>query len=386
MWWGTLVWLWWCSLAIAGGAQDRAEVDRLLNEMRALASRGAWDGVDRAYRSLVVASGNAAAPVEAHVLGAHAAQSAGSMNDTWDRLQHAAAIAPTTETAEWLARIFANYGEVDLRAAGTWRGLILLESLDPVFAPDATQTLEAARADLLDVRAYQGLLPLGRYRLGGQAFDIVGGPRVAVVLRNGSGPTELPAEAPAVLLPTAEVPMAAPSADFDVRPNTPMDTLGWREIAVALRRDLLGLTEVDHVEITGDVESLTIILTRPGMGRLQSNPDALAPILAERLAATQVTVLAGRITLLGSFPADAVVAAMEVPAGDGGRSGPLSEVALIERPGPEAPQQVHVVAAAGSDGNSLGEGVRSAIAVVGTELLALTELPRGRPMIWGALP
>jgi hypothetical protein len=376
------LWLSILDAAHAANVNDRAEVDRLVNEMRALGARGAWDGVDRAWRAALAVDA-ALVPPEAHVLGAHAAQNTGSMNDCWTRLQMAHAVAPTDETAEWIARIYANYGEVSLRASGSWKGLVVLEALDPTFLPDATLTVEAARRSLLDVRAYDGLLPSGRYRVGDKAFEIIGGPRVEVVLRRGSGPDAMPVapEPPPLHHEVAAPPVAS---DWQIRPIAPLSTADWASAAAKVRNELLGMTEVDTVRITGDSEGLVVTPTRPGLGRLRTSADALAPLLAERLGATQVTVRDGRIELVGAFGPDEALRATEVPAGDGGRPGALSDVAIVDRPGAGA-QTLVVLAAPGADGALLAEGVAMALAHAGTETFEVVEQKRDRGSIWGPL-
>lgn len=376
-----LLWLTLCTPAAAGTA-DRAEVDRLLNEMRALSARGAWDGVDRAWRA-AMAVDPALVPAEAHVLGAHAAQNNGSMNGCWERLHRAHALSPTDETAEWIARIYANYGEVSLRATGGWKGLVLLDALDPTFSPDATHTLDAARQALLDARAYEGLLPLGRYRVGDEPFDIVGGPRVSVVLKKGEGPTALPADPePAPVAHIEATPALA--SDWEIRPAAVLTTAEWRALAWQVRRELLGLTEVDKVDISGDSEEIVIIPTRPGLGRLRMSIESLGPVLAEKLQATQVTVLDGRITLLGAFGNDAQLRAIEVPASEGGRTGLLGDVALVERT-PTPGQSLVVTAAPAADGTLLAEGVAGAVSHAGADLLSVVERPKDRSSIWGPI-
>jgi hypothetical protein len=161
-----------------------------------------------------------------------------------------------------------------------------------------------------------------------------------------------------------------------------MSTAEWRAAAWQMRRELLGLTEVDRVDITGDSEELVLTPTRPGLGRLRCSLESLAPVLAERLAATQVTVLDGRILLMGAFGTEAELRALSVPPGDGGRAGLLGEIALIERPTP-TPQTLVVVAAPAADGMLLAEGVAGAVTHAGADRIAVVERAKDRASIWG---
>jgi len=51
------------------------------------------------------------------------------------------------------------------------------------FEPGWRHTVEVAQAALRAQGAYEGLLPLGRYTLGGQPFEVVGEPLVELHLR-----------------------------------------------------------------------------------------------------------------------------------------------------------------------------------------------------------
>ena len=87
-----------CAPAWAGGAESEAEAHRLSEEMAKLAERSAWPGVARAYDALVAISG-AELSVEDHLLGAHAYQTVGDVNQMWHCLNNAVEADPMHEDA-----------------------------------------------------------------------------------------------------------------------------------------------------------------------------------------------------------------------------------------------------------------------------------------------
>lgn len=179
--------------AYAGKKADSAEMYRLGRETEKLAEKNAWSGVDRNYGQMVaLESKDVVIPVDIHMLGAQAARARGSVLDTWRRLKSALEQDPMSEEAMvWLANIGANYGEVNLVVSPAFKDEVVLEALDVGFAPDQRTTIDAARAALTEERRFDGLLPLGRYRLGHVPFDIVGEPRFTVTLKRPK-PEEVP--------------------------------------------------------------------------------------------------------------------------------------------------------------------------------------------------
>jgi len=169
--------------ALGGGAENKAEAHRLSQEMTKLAERNAWSGVARAYAALVAVPG-VEVDVDQHLLGAHASQSAGDVNSMWQCLNNAVEAAPLHEDAlMWRATLMATYGEVDLKIHKAWENEIALLGVDIGFNPEHRRVFESAQKALDEDRGYTGLLPLGRYQLGHEKFDIIGGPLVKVTLK-----------------------------------------------------------------------------------------------------------------------------------------------------------------------------------------------------------
>jgi hypothetical protein len=178
---------WWTIAAVAlAKTPAKAELSRLDDELNHLARDNAWGGVERTYVSMLQVAAKAGMELthEEHVLGAQAAEARGDVRATWERLRKAQAVAPDEPTQEWIARLEVTHGMVSIRVSPLVRGPVTLEVLDPP-DPDALKTIEAARAELSDRRRFDGLLPLGRYRIGSLKFEIDGGPRQDLVVNPG---------------------------------------------------------------------------------------------------------------------------------------------------------------------------------------------------------
>lgn len=157
---------------------SEAERTRLTQEMGKLVARGAWKGADRAYTELTALEG-AELSYDEHLLGAQIARTLGNTNDTHQRLKAAEAIDPTEEVYVELAQLFAAYGLVEIRVTRK-AAAHELSALELPFDGAMVRTIEAARDQLRETRRYQGLLPLGRYRIGEHRFDVIGEPLLQV--------------------------------------------------------------------------------------------------------------------------------------------------------------------------------------------------------------
>ena len=172
----------WLLLSLGMGCAPKAaavaEQHRLEGELRSLAARTHWSGVDGTYRRLLALPG-APLSYEDHWLGAQAAEALGEPAEVYRRLQAAIALDATDAALDWSARILINSGAVSLQVPGGGA----LVALDMPLEPDWRHTVEVAQAALRTQGAYAGLLPLGRYTLNGQPFEVVGEPRVELHLR-----------------------------------------------------------------------------------------------------------------------------------------------------------------------------------------------------------
>jgi hypothetical protein len=163
------------------GELEKAEHTRVSEEMRRLAQRNAWYGVDQGYRKLEALKGEVITPKE-HLLGAQAAQALGDITSARVRFVRARDGGLAAEAAPILEVIDANYGQVTVRFEKKYAGPGALVSLEPPFAPDQRASLDFVTKTLATRANYEGLLPLGPYTLDGKEFRVAVGQPAAITL------------------------------------------------------------------------------------------------------------------------------------------------------------------------------------------------------------
>lgn len=166
--------------AQAKAAAAQAELQRLREQLRGLAGRSHWSGVDELYQRMVEVD-PAALTLEDHLRGIEAAEALGRPDLAWPRVRAALTLSDSAELIERYARLSVFYGEVSLRLSKDWTGTATLEALPMPLDPVQRRVIEAAQEGLAEGGSYTGLLPLGMYRLGGTRFSVAGGPVVEVV-------------------------------------------------------------------------------------------------------------------------------------------------------------------------------------------------------------
>lgn len=161
--------------ALAGNkqAQRQAEAHRLQEEMSKLAQRNAWSGVDRSYRKLMKLKKVKIKP-EAHTLGAQAARNEGDVSAYMKRLQRAGAAGK-----DELAAAKRAYGRVVIKRQ---RKRELKPATAP-FDPTHRKVIEKAAARIKKKGRYKGWLPVGRYTIGPNRFEVKAGKVVKVKKR-----------------------------------------------------------------------------------------------------------------------------------------------------------------------------------------------------------
>ena len=169
--------------AMAGRTAEEAEVLRLITEMNKFAARNAWSGASRTYNSLLLVPG-AEIDMETHLLGVQAAKSDGDVVATWRRVKHILTLAPLNEDLIMqMAQLEANYGPVNLKMHNRFDGDPTLKGQDLGFNPEYSAVFEYAKDAILKQGVYVGPLPLGRYDLGHEHFEIIGGPEVVLLVK-----------------------------------------------------------------------------------------------------------------------------------------------------------------------------------------------------------
>ncbi len=168
------------SLALSTSASavtaEEAEEIRLTEEMRALARRNIWVGVDRMYRALVELGAELTGTQ--HLEGAYAAQDLGEIQACYDRLRAAARMEPTREVIDWLWAIDTQYGQVEITAT---IGAQLSVSEQPLEAVKR-KAVEEAALSLAEEGRFVGMLPAGEYLVGSEVMQVTSGRRTALAL------------------------------------------------------------------------------------------------------------------------------------------------------------------------------------------------------------
>ena len=86
-------------------------------------------------------------------------------------MRRAQKIGAEDDTAAWLNEINENFGRVTLIVP---KGVVLVPEVMP-FAPDQRLQVESAGKALIEEGTFDGMLPVGKYTLGGVGFEVVAG-------------------------------------------------------------------------------------------------------------------------------------------------------------------------------------------------------------------
>lgn len=162
----------------------RAEHIRLKEEMKKLARRNAWRGVDSQYRSMLsLEKDGVVLGYRDHYTGAQAARELGRITEVYTRLKRAVEQRPEEEATTWLGEIEANYGLVLLASDARYKGETSLAPAAMPFDPAKRAAIGAAQATLAEFGRFEGLLPHGDYTYGGKPFGLAAqGDKVEVLL------------------------------------------------------------------------------------------------------------------------------------------------------------------------------------------------------------
>jgi hypothetical protein len=176
----------------AGAADDRAALEaehtRLSEEMRMLASRNAWRGVEDSYGKLeALHDRGVELSVDDVWFGAQAARSLGDLSTAYSRLKTAQSLGSNEAIDQWVEDIESTYGPVELSVDAHYQGPFALTPAEMPFDPEGRVAIESAQKSIAETRAYRGLLPLGRYELGDRSFEVGAEQSVASIALVGRG-------------------------------------------------------------------------------------------------------------------------------------------------------------------------------------------------------
>ncbi len=179
-----------CALPAAAADQAaQAEKVRLQEEMRRLASKNTWRGVDAAYVKMLALEKQGVMPdYDDHFMAAEAARELGRITDVYDRLLRARAIKKVDASESWLTEIEGAYGRVELSRDPRFAGETALTPSEMPFDPAHRNAIGAAQLSLTSGTDYKGLLPFGTYTFGDRTFEVKqGAPSVSIYLSSSGG-------------------------------------------------------------------------------------------------------------------------------------------------------------------------------------------------------
>jgi hypothetical protein len=162
----------------SGDSGSAAEAFRLAEEMRKLATRNAWSGVERAYGQIMeVGLKSLQNAGEVYFLGAQAARSDGKSQVMVQRIQKAMAAGyDRQECQNTLEEVERDYGAVVI-VPGPDRGKKVKEGPELIaqampFNPTYRKAIIAAQQTLASTGSFKGLLPGGAYTVGDHQFTV----------------------------------------------------------------------------------------------------------------------------------------------------------------------------------------------------------------------
>ncbi len=150
------------SVALAQSTDAQAEKFRLTEEMKRLAQRNAWPGVEAKYAELQALK----VPLEfsTHRLAAQSAQYLGKTFEQYNRLTRAYEVEADDDVKAEMEAIDAKYGRV--RLIGNERWQVTLRRPAMPFAPDERKSVEYAILVASESGGFTGMLPAGDYIIG----------------------------------------------------------------------------------------------------------------------------------------------------------------------------------------------------------------------------
>ena len=170
--------------------EAKAEQVRLSEDMRRLAKRAHWRGVDRSYRTLTgLERKGVVLTFDEHFLGAQAARELGNVTLVYRRLLMAKDVEAKTEATNWIADILRQYGEVELLIPERYKGETNLAVAVMPLQPDQRSTIGMAQQRVTEGKSYDGLLPAGEYTFGPHTFKVTAGGDTIIleVSKKGAG-------------------------------------------------------------------------------------------------------------------------------------------------------------------------------------------------------
>ena len=175
------------SVAYADSAEaEKAEMTRILEDMKQFREKGNWEAVEKRYQQLSDFS-KADPTVEMYLLGAEASRNLGNVSEMKSRLTQALAIEETERVRQWYDSIDATYSIVTIKVSKKFETVPELAIGMMPFLPDQQLALAFAQQIIQQDRKFQGYLPFGDYTIAGTSFTVSQGSADTVVVKPEGG-------------------------------------------------------------------------------------------------------------------------------------------------------------------------------------------------------
>lgn len=164
-------------------ACNNAEKLRLADELKSLAQKNAWAGVERKYDDIKKTKCDLSAKIQ--MIAADSAQNLGKTYERWERLAAANEVEPNDAVSETISGIETTYGRIDILGDPRRPAPLLREAMP--FAPDQRKSIEWAQKVVENTGSFKGMLPAGEYKVADKTFIVVPGNPEFIEVKIGKG-------------------------------------------------------------------------------------------------------------------------------------------------------------------------------------------------------
>lgn len=148
-----------------------AEYDRIGAEMEKLAKRQIWEGVEKQF--VKIEGLGVEIQYDHYLLGAQSSQELGNIYVALQRLRKARTIKKRKQIQDWIDNIEREYGLVHIEISSRRkRKNAQILPLEPPLDPVKIGAIKYAQEQISTDGIFYGMLPLGKYELVGQNFEL----------------------------------------------------------------------------------------------------------------------------------------------------------------------------------------------------------------------
>ena len=148
-----------------------AEYQRISADMEKLSKRQIWEGVEKQFVKLEALS--VSIEYNHYLLGAQSSQEMGNIYVALQRLKRAKGIKKRQSTQDWIDNIEREYGLVNIEVSSRRkRKTAKIIPANPPLDPVKIGAINFAQQQIVSEGTFYGMLPLGKYELVGQKFEL----------------------------------------------------------------------------------------------------------------------------------------------------------------------------------------------------------------------